>query len=217
MIIRGTITDYDPERGAFLITAPYSDPFDVARKEYKDVEIRIEDGRSVSNDQRRKARAIVADICNWAGYEIAKEFDQVHQILKAYFCAECGFDWFSLSDTDMTTARRYISYLIDFCLKNDVPCLDTLLNRTDDIAAYIYSCLYYQKCAICGKKSETHHVDKIGMGNDRREVEHVGRLALPLCTEHHREAHDIGQTEFNELYHIFPIALDEILVKRLKL
>lgn len=217
MIIKGTITNYDLDSGAFTITAPYPNVMDVARKQYHDVEIRLNDGRTINNEQRRKARAIIADICNWAGYDIRSEADNIHQILKAYFCLEWSQEDFSLSNTDVTTAREYINYLIDFCLKNDVPCIDTLINRTDDIDSYVYACMYHRKCTVCGKTADLHHVDAIGMGNNREKVNHVGRRAMCLCRIHHEESHTIGQLSFNEKYHIYPVKLDVILVKRLGL
>lgn len=217
MLIRGEVEYYDPVQKEFHIIAPYDDVFDVAKKQYSECEIRLDDERSITSAQRRKARAIIAEICNWSGYEIQKEFNQVHQILKAYFCSEYNMNWFSLSDTDTTTARKYITYLIDFCLKNDIPCMDTLLNYTDDVNAYLYSCLMHRRCVICGKPADVHHVDKIGMGVDRTKTEHVGRLAMALCRCHHEQVHKIGQTEFNKIYHVYPIMLDNDLVKHLKL
>ena len=89
-----------------------------------------------------------------------------------------GYEDFSLANTDVTTAREYINYLIEFCLRNDVPCLDRLFNRTDDIDAYLYACLFYGKCAVCGRKAEVHHWDAVGMGRDRTQILHEGMRAI---------------------------------------
>ena len=186
---------------------------EVIRKDVREVEVRLNDGRSISVEQRRKAYALIRDIAKWSGDdpECIKEF------LKFGFCEQSQLEWFSLSDCDMTTAREYISYLIEFCLRWDVPCMDALLNRTDDIDRYLYACLYYRKCCITGKPAEIHHVNKIGMGRDREHIVHVGLLAMALSREWHNRVHQQGEAEIFERYHIYGVKLDEILCRRWKL
>jgi hypothetical protein len=136
--------------------------------------------------------------------------------MKWDFISNEDIEWFSLSDVDMTTAKEFITYLIEFCFQFDVPTKDTLLNRTDDIGKYLYHCLEYRKCAVCNGKAEVHHVDRIGMGRDREKVVHVGLSAIALCREHHEAVHRDEKTFF-ERYFIYGIRLDEYLCGRLGL
>jgi hypothetical protein len=131
--------------------------------------------------------------------------------MKCDFVAKTGAKWFSLSNTDMTTANEFLTFLIDFCLEFDIPTTDNLLDRSPEIARYILKCLIEKKCVVCGERAELHHVDAVGMGRNRREINHVGMKALPLCRKHHSEAHSIGQAEFNHRYHVFGIRLDNDL------
>jgi hypothetical protein len=114
---------------------------------------------------------------------------------------------------DETTATAFINYIIDFILKHDIPTRISLLENNDDIAHFVYACLANKKCCICGKHADLHHVDAVGSGNNRNEIHHLGRLALPLCREHHTESHKAGQQSFMAKYHLEPIALDEKLCK----
>ena len=99
-----------------------------------------------------------------------------------------------------------------------MPLKYSLLNYVDDIDNYVYMCLIHKKCCICGKKAELHHVDSVGMGNDRTEVQHEGRNALSLCREHHTEIHAIGINSFLEKYHINGgIPIDKTIMKIYKL
>ena len=118
----------------------------------------------------------------------------------------------------MTVARQYINILIDFCLHYGVPVYEPMTNRTDDIDAYLYMCLYYRKCAVCGRAADVHHVtgSKIGMGADRDKAHHAGREAIALCRIHHNAAHS-REREFFEENHIYGIKLDETLCERLNL
>lgn len=47
-----------------------------------------------------------------------------------------------------------------------------------------------------------HHIDAIGMGNDRTETHNVGREVMSLCREHHTEIHTIGKEAFMARYHL---------------
>jgi hypothetical protein len=62
--------------------------------------------------------------------------------------------------------------------------------------------LVNKKCCVCGLKADLHHVDHVGTGRDRDEIIHEGMKVLPLCREHHREAHTNGQKTFEEKWHI---------------
>ena len=176
------------------------------------VEIRLDDGRGISADQRKKIFAIIRDIAIWSG----DDPESIRQLLTWDFCSRSNRDAFSLSDTDMTTAKDFLTYLIEFCFRWSVPTKDSLLDQTDDISKYLYLCLANRRCAICNKPAEVHHVDRIGMGRDREQIVHVGLNAIALCREHHTEAHCREKELFAE-YHIYGIKLDKYLCKRLEL
>lgn len=151
----------------------------VEQKRPRRVEVRLDDGRTISVDQRRKIFAIIRDISLWSGHEP----EELRQYLEWDFCSRAMREWFSLSDCDMTTAREFITYLISFCFHWGVPTKDSLLTQTDDIGKYLYLCLENRRCAICNRPAEVHHVDRIGMGMDREKVVHVGLNAIALFAE----------------------------------
>lgn len=180
---------------------------DVFEKEAKTCELRLDDGRVISADQRKKIFAIINEISLWSGHDP----EYLRQHLTWEFCGDYGVDYFSLSNVDMTTAKEYINYLVEFCFTHSVPTKDTLLNRTEDIDRYLYACLYHKKCLVCNDKAELHHVDKVGMGFDRERICHIGLRAEALCRKHHNEAHSLGQAAFDEKYHVYGIQLDDKL------
>jgi len=196
-----------------LVIAPTNDiSKEIEQKQIKTVELRLDDGRKISAEQRRKIFAIIRDIALWNGDE--------PQYLRCYltwdFCSKYEIDFFSLSDVDMTTAKDFITYLIDFCFRWNVPTKDTLLNETDDISKYLYLCLLYRKCAICNDPAEVHHVDRIGMGRDREKIVHIGLRAIALCHKHHDIAHADEKRLF-EQYFVYGIKLDSYLCEKLNL
>lgn len=210
MITTAKIVGYD---GEILLLKPlsYIDR-ELLQKQVDVIEIRLTDGREISAEQRRKIFAVIRDIALWSGHEP----EYIRQYTEFDFRLQNALEPFSLSDCDMTTAKDFISYLIDFCFLHNVPTRDTLLNRTDDIGKYLYSCLEYRRCAVCNKRAEVHHIDTVGMGRNREDIVHIGMEAIALCRTHHQEAHIRGQAFFDD-YHIYGIKLDEYLCNKLNL
>jgi len=211
-MLTGRITAYDGE--ILTIQAIFPDTNRMARQGCTEAEIRLIDSRMISNEQRRKTYALMRDISLYTGYEP----EHIKGVMKYAFYERTGYDEFSLSDVDVTTAREFIDYLVEFCLEWDVPCQDSLLDKAEDVTKYLYLCLYHRRCCICGKKSEVHHAeDRVGMGRNRDKIVHIGMRAMAVCRKHHNECDDLGQQVFNERYHVFGVPLDEVLTKRLKL
>lgn len=189
-------------------------PYLAEKQNIKSCLVRYDDGRKISAEQRKKAYAIMADIADYAGYEP----EQMKELLKYFFIGRYGGEYFSLSDCTVTTARDYISFLIDFCFENNIGTRDTLLNNSDDISRYLYSCLLHRKCAVCNKKAEVHHCEgsRVGMGFNRNKIDNVGRYAIALCRKCHNQAHN-DEYGFFEKFKIYGIKLDQYLCDKLNL
>ncbi len=168
-------------------------------------EIRIDDNRTITADQRKKIYATIKDISLYTGDdpEYLKEF------LKFDYCGHAGEEYFSLSNCSISVAREFINFIIDFILKHDIPLSDEALKRTEDIDRYLWGCIKYKKCAICGRKGETHHWDAIGMGRDRKTYDDSRHRKIQLCRIHHSEAHSIGRNSFSSKYHVYGVIYNE--------
>ncbi len=215
-ITDGDIIQMD-ERGV-LIAAACPDIDRAILRQYKKVLIALPDGRRISPDQRRKAHAIIKEISDWMGDLPA----YVKRLMKMEFIVNrlkaLERQMFSLSDCDMTTAREFITYLIDFCVEHDVPCRVPLYELCEDIGKYVYACLMHKKCAVCGKNgADLHHFDQVGMGRDREEICHIGMRVISLCREHHNIAHDRGKTWLTEDMHLLPVELDDAIARKYRL
>ena len=208
--MRGQVTEYGD--GYIMVVVPMDNTCEIERMEITECEVQLWDGRSISPDQRKKAYALLNDISAWSGH--AQEY--LKEWFKYALLAETGGEYFSLSDCTMTEAREYISYLIDFCLRANVPTQKPLLEHTEDIGRYLYACLANRKCAICGAPADVHHVDRVGMGRNRDDIIHEGMEAIALCRRHHMEAHQNEATLFHK-YRIYGIKLDAYLCRLLKL
>lgn len=206
----GKIVNYDGE--TLTIQAEYYDSILLEQRQVKEVDIRLKDGREISRDQQKKIYALLRDIGLYTGYT----GEEIKDVMKFDFIAKYGGEMFSLANVDMTTAKEFIEHLIEFCLINDIPCRDSLLNYAPDIGKYVYLCLINKKCCISGKRAELHHVDHVGMGRNRREIHHIGMRAMPLSRKYHNEVHNIGQQSFNEKYHIYGVKIDEVIASKYK-
>ena len=168
-------------------------------------ELRLDDPRYISSRQRKAIYATINDISDW--YGDVPEY--MKEILKAYFITEYDLNYFSLGNCSVTTARKFLDYLIEFALKHDISLSESGLERTDNIDRYLWMCLKHRKCCICGAKGELHHIDTIGMGNDRRTLDDSKHRKISLCRTHHTEAHTIGVDSFNAKYKVKGIVYKE--------
>lgn len=176
------------------------------RKRICNAEIRFDDGRHISAEQRKKAYATIRDISDWTGYLP----EEMKEILKYQHMMRTGDAYFSLSNCSMDTAREFINTILEFTLENGIPLSDNAIERTDDIGRYLYYCLLHKKCAICGKDGEIHHEDAIGMGNDRTKVDDSSYKKICLCREHHTLAHSLGVIRFREMYKVYGIVVKDL-------
>lgn len=220
--IKGHITDID-QYGIMHIVASVPSLDRALRKEYEECEIMLADGRRISPEQRRKIYALIGEIAEYIeGFRTKETIEETKETMKWSFILERMEDLerrlFSLSDCDMTTASAFITYLIDFIIRQDIPTGINLREHCEDIQRYVYACLVNKKCCVCGQKAQLHHCEgsRVGMGNDRKQVSHLGRMALPVCECHHTEAHADEQA-FLDKYHLEPVAIDEKICKVYKL
>lgn len=209
--------------GTAVIKAKIPNIEQALRRGFLKVEIILWDGRRISPEQRRKCYALLGEIAEYTdGIRTAETVDEQKRLLKMEFMLKrmeaTERRMFSLADCDMSTAREFITYLIDFIIANDIPTRVPLIDNCDDIAAYMYACTMHRKCAVCGKPADIHHCEgsRIGAGVDRTKVHQLGREVLPLCRVHHTELHAIPESEFIAKYHLQKVKLDELLCKRLK-
>ena len=139
--------------GRAIIIAPVS-PYLLEKQDIKQCLVRFDDERTIKADQRKKVYAILADITEHTG----NMPEQEKELQKYFYIARYGVPYFSLSDCSTSTARDFISYLIDFCFEHNIGTRDTLLSCTDDVSRYLYSCLAQTGSAPCvtqGPKSIT--------------------------------------------------------------
>ena len=200
--VRGRIVGYDERRQELLIRAPYDDWMTMTRRDYKEVLVQPIDSRPLSDKQRRMCYALLREISDYTG----QGAEQTKEWMKIKFLTDdmeqTADKIFSLSSAPMSLVCAFQRYLIRFILEWDIPCSFPLLEYVDDVQDYIYSCLVNRKCCICGAPTDLHHVQRVGMGRDRTDIIHEGMEVLPLCREHHAEAHTMPDAAFFEKYHI---------------
>lgn len=199
-MLKGKITSLN-EDGTAIIKAQL--PLGQAlHREVKEVYIDMIDSRPLSDRQRKMCYAMIRAIAEHVG----STDEEVKELFKLDFWAErvdtLADKIFSLSNAPMSLVAEFQRFLVAFILTHDVPTKRPLREYVDDIEAYTYFCLVRRKCAVCGRRADGHHIDAIGMGNNRDEVQHEGREVMSLCREHHTEIHTIGYQAFMQKYHL---------------
>lgn len=216
-LILGTVTG-ETEDGQVTITCPVPDNLEAWSKQNPtSVLIKFCDGRKASPEQIKKAHAMINDIAAYTG-----EYpDYLKNELKKKFILEklddLETDMFSFRDCSMERARLFITFLIDLMIQYEIPSSVPLYQHAEDIKAYVYMCLLNKTCCVCGRKGvDLHHTEPIGMGADRKKINHIGRPCLPLCREHHNAWHN-DEKGFMERYHLEPVLIDKRIAKLYRL
>ena len=213
-IVQGKIERWD-EGGGVTIRAALPSLDRAILRRYDKVLVEFADGRRISPEQRRKCYALMNEIAEWIG-DVP---EYVKKLMKMEFIVSrlesMKKEMFSLSDVDCTTARLFISFLIDFMIEHEVPSRVPLYELCEDIQKYVYACLMHKQCAVCGKRADVHHLSgsRAGHGGLKwREKDQTGALVIPLCREHHIAIHG-GEAEFLERYHLQGIEMDAAIKK----
>lgn len=162
----------------------------------------------ITHQQRKAAFAMIKDIQKWIGYKSLTTF---YDQLKNEFTKIMDYSEdkkFSLAD-GKCTSREYevfMDWILDIYFETGVQSETNPKEYITDIEKYMTSCIKHRICAICGKPgADIHHVEKIGMGSNRYEVDHSRYKRQALSREYHQLCHMMGQEEFDKKYHIIGV------------
>lgn len=194
-----------------------------------DIELVVDDGVGITNNQRKFCFAVIRDIFNaqFGGYDgsedgwlVTEESVRMHFYNK-YF--ERYGEMFTLSKSKgrKYDANNFIDILMEFIDDHGIMLKDHRpLDFMTDKATYkhCYRSLMNSRCAICGRSGDLHHTkgSTIGMGNNRLKVNHLGRYAAELCRTHHMEldSPDNDEKSFFEKYHLVEVEINELIAAK---
>lgn len=175
----------------------------------------VTDPRRFTSQQRALYFALLNDIYNYTG----QGTDQLHDFFKEYYKVyyRKSISLNNYSNATVSDVNNMLDLLIDFMFEYNVPFRKGYELLTRDESYFLYNCCKHRKCSVCGKHADIHHVDAVGMGNNRRKVDNSWREFLAVCRTHHQEVETIGNQLFFEKYKVKGIKLDEQLIKKLRI
>lgn len=176
----------------------------------------FKDKRALSDRQRKLYRALLNNIYEWSG----EPTDFLHEWFKEEYFLDKGekISTANHSTNSKSDMNELLDIVIDFIFEWNVPFKKGYELLPKNESWYLYQCCKHRKCAICGKKSDIHHEEGlVGMGNNRGAYNHLDSKFISLCREHHQIRHTMTWKEFEELYKVQPIKLDDKTLIRLNL
>ena len=164
-----------------------------------DVNVEIQDGKKITVKQRKKVFALLNDIEAHTG----SPREDMKEMFTDFIVTLNGYSKrLSLSDCTRKQAGELIDTIMAWVFQNDIP----LNYKTSDLMkndqTFLYLATVHRKCVICGKYGELAHYHAVGRGRNRRKIDHTDNRVLALCSNHHREQHDMGMDSFNAKYHL---------------
>lgn len=182
----------------------------------RQAEIFIKDPRGFTVEQRAFFFALLNDIYKETGLSV----DEMKDYIYSMFRYATGNN-ISLSNQSVSTVDD-VSYLtnlvLDFIFEHDIPFKDGYEVPPQNIQYFFYKCLMTRTCCNCGRKpADIHHVDAVGMGNNRKKINNSGRRFMALCRVCHTKIHTEGFSEFTNKRLLMPIKLSDEDLRRLGL
>ena len=158
-------------------------------------------------------------------YELGCITSELKKHFKTEFSKATGIEDFETSKLDISTANKFISFIIDHALSNNInlyvynkhdKTFKNLLEIDEVANRYVIACLKSKKCVICNSDADLEHWDNVNqIGGNKYDDGLKGRF-ISLCRKHHNEKHNTSREEFEKKYHIKGIYLNEKLVSELK-
>lgn len=199
-------------KGQYIISEakfPFSAEIELENGGELEVELSIIDNRIITQSQRN----FIFKLCEEFAYYSGEDKDYWRLLLQQFNANIRGIEVESLKNCSVDYANGLIDTIITFAIDNEIPIAKNILDEN----AYkfdkkqVYALILKRQCVICGQRADIHHVDAVGMGNDRKAMSHVGLRVISLCRSHHVEAHTIGNEAFLDKYHLTPIVVDQKL------
>ena len=174
-----------------------------------EVKVILQDLRKITEQQRKFIFALVGEISHYTG-EHKEELRLKLSVANAIYRE---IETESLSNASVSYANDLIEFIILYMIDNEIPFSNKPLLEYEYSfnTKQVYAMALKRICVVCGRRADLHHLDKIGMGNNRNKIDHVGLRVLPLCREHHNEIHMTGDDKFINKYILTPIVVDKKL------
>ena len=178
--------------------------------------IRMIDERNMTISQNGMIHGLFHDFSLYTGYP--QEY--VKELFKAMFAGYKGIETFSMENYGISQvfAGEFIEYLLEFFFANEIPFKYQKFHLSSDITRVLFIYLKHRACFICGKHhADMAHYEAVGMGRNRKSIDHSKHRFMALCREHHQEQHNIGLTEFMAKYVLVPIKLTPQQIKEFRI
>lgn len=117
-------------------------------------------------------------------------------------------------------SKQKMTELIDFSLallkEHNIPFREAITEmlKEQEYEHYVWFCLKYKACEVCGNTGELHHVDQRGSKGYKTDDGRNERVTC-LCRKHHSEIHADARTY--EKYGVKGIFLTDPMIEKLKL
>lgn len=175
-------------------------------------------------------------LCREYGELLGWEKEEMREWLQSEFCHKRVIEDFSISPrkrdaATMEVATEFIQYIVEHAVINGYNLIlyegrgknKTVRHAREivpDIRRWVLAHLLNKSCAVCGattehKIIELHHWDHVSSIGGYAHDDGLQTRFISLCSEHHKEFHDIEAKAFSKKWHIEGIWLSESIVESL--
>lgn len=154
---------------------------------------------SGTDEQRKHYWALIKDISQGLADSVGEARLQTF----AKWMFENGKDDFISVSRNKQSKEEMTSLIqacISFALERGIPLGQSYVDYYTN--QMFYRLLMDRRCWICGRQGDIAHVQAVGVGRNRKHIDHAKHELMCLCREHHTEQHRIGIDTFMTKYKI---------------
>lgn len=122
----------------------------------------------------------------------------------------------AVGKTKKEDVQEWLQIIIEWCIENEIPFHHPEGYIPADESRLNFKLVMNKLCTVCGRpQSDLAHFGAVGMGRNRKTIDHTQSKFLTLCRKHHSEQHNIGEKSFLDKYKLTPINLSAENLKQL--
>ncbi|EJE37714.1 putative HNHc nuclease [Staphylococcus epidermidis] len=165
-----------------------------------EADVRVVDPFKITDKQRRKVFALCNDIEAYTG----QPRDYMRYLFMDYVEVLYGYEKrLSLSDCTREQAKQVINVMFEWIFTNGIPLNYKTSEMMKEDKNYLYWATVTRHCVICGQpNSDLAHLEAVGRGMKRNNMNHYDKHVLALCRKHHTTQHQMGIESFNKYYQL---------------
>lgn len=166
----------------------------MALSETHDLFVVAKDKRDKTRQQIRFMYVLLKEFANeFYGDDRREVLEDLKNSLYEDFAKQTNRDFYRTKTATVTEMRLFLDWLIKLMATEYGITIALELVDKGFLSSWIYANTCARRCCVCGSaNADVHHVDRVGMGKNRKNTDHTKKRVISLCRVCHGIEHQTG-------------------------